>query len=281
MNNARIYDLHGLPVQELANQVAGWFQTQEYQINYRTDPYGRTIVQVYKSGFWRTAFGFRMALTTVFTPQNDGRVVVELGGETWDDKLVVGAVGFLLLPPLLLTAALGAWQQSDLDEQVWRLLADHIFSRTGQNPNPVVAVPYGYGYSSVGGYSPPPDQQYQGYYSSGYGPQTADYAPPTSAGWPTANQLAPAQKLSWFEADSAQPIFSNGFTKMSTWQRAMADGKIVNDEVNEQSGIVDKLYREAESKLELDQKIKFSEVITAMERLEQMQQSEVNNPGTV
>jgi hypothetical protein len=283
MNNARIYDPHAIPVPELANYVAGWFQNQEYQVGYRMDNWGRTIVQVYKSGFWRSVFGFRMALTTVFTPQSDGKVIVELGGETWDDKLIVGAVGFLVMPPLVLTAAIGAWQQSELDEQVWRVLADYIYSRTGQNPNPIVAVPYAYGYTVPGGYTPPAEQQYQGYYSTGYAPQTADFStapvPANPAEWPAATSATTSNGnvTSWFEIDNTIPAFSIGFTKLATWQKAIEDDKILDEEIEGQARLVESLREESKNLLDESQKTKVIEIIAIMERLEQMQQNATAN----
>jgi hypothetical protein len=170
-----------------------------------------------------------------------------------------------------------------LDEQVWRILGDYIYARTGQNPNPIVAVPYAYGYTMQGGYTPP-SEQYQGYYSTGYAPQSADAPPPpmatpaeiTNPEWPALDATTPKGVTSWFEVDSTQPTFSSGFTKMATWQKAIEDGRIVDEEISAQSQLVERLREEAKNQLNEEQKAKVTEIIAAMERLEQMQQAAVN-----
>ncbi len=79
------------------------------------------LVQVRKRGFLRTATGLAAAMTTQFV-ESQGRIIVTLGAHEWLDKAAVGGVGVIIFAPLLLTAAYGAWKQSKLPDEFWRII---------------------------------------------------------------------------------------------------------------------------------------------------------------
>lgn len=70
-----------------------------------------------------------------------------------------------------------------------------------------------------------------------------------------------------------EPIFDQQIGRMASWQSAMADGKIVDEEVKEQTERVENLRKSVEENLDTNQKIKLAEVVAAMEKLEEAQLS--------
>ncbi len=269
MSNARFYDTKGVTPQELAGSVSEWFRYQDFDTYMYTDPNGRIFVEAHRQNFIRSILGLSAALNVVFTPQGENRVLVELGGALWGDKIVAGAVGFFLFPPLIVTAAIGAWQQGQLDEQLFKHLSDYIFSRTGQYPTTSMAMPYApytnypvtpayYNYPAA------PQGFDQGYYSYGYAPD--GQSPPPATAWPQPDSIT--QKASWFDQESMQNIFSASVSRMLTWQKAMEDGVINSDELQSQERLVADLQKQTEDTLNTEQKIKLAEILQEMTNLE-------------
>jgi|GEM_PF-897842 len=269
MSNARFYDTLGVTSQDLAGSVSEWFRYQGFDTYNSTDPNGRIFVEGHRQNFVRSILGLSAALNVVFTPQAEGRVLVELGGALWGDKIGAGAVGFFLFPPLIVTAAIGAWQQSKLDEELFTHLSNYIFSRTGQYPTISVANPYApyTNYPTTPAYYnyPAAPQSFDnGYYSYGYAPEGQQ--PPPSGDWPQPTSTT--QKASWFEPESMQNIFSASVSRMMTWQKAMEDGVINSDELQSQERLVADLQKQAEDSLNTEQKIKLAEILQEMTNLE-------------
>lgn len=79
------------------------------------------LVQVRTRSTLRTVTGMASAMTAQFRRSQDG-VIVRLGAQRWADKAAVGAVGTVVFAPLLVTAAYGAWKQSRLPDQFWRII---------------------------------------------------------------------------------------------------------------------------------------------------------------
>lgn len=263
VDQARFYEVHGLTAQDLGNALAEWFRYQGFEWRTYQEPGGRYTLQIRKQSAGRAIMGLNYALSVSLTPQPDGRMLVELGGADWTDKIVSGAIGVLLVAPLILTAGYGAWQQSELNQRVWEVLDGYIYQRTGRYGNSRVAEPY---YNGMPGYGPNVPPPPNAYYPSAYTGQGSGFpAPPPTQAAPQGKQA------SWFNTGSMQPIFSQQIQRMASWQQAMADGKIVDAEVKEQTERVDTMRKHLEDTLDADQKIKLAETIAAMERLEAAQ----------
>jgi len=270
MPQARFYDLQNLTVPELAGVATDFFRRDNFNAGFQTDPSGRTILQVGKQDGARFILGLAYSLTVVFTPQPDGKVLIELGGESWGDKIASGAIGAFLVPPLLFTAAYGAWQQTQLDDRFWNFVDGFIYNRTGRPPQWVVAVPYYNDPAQWPPSPPPPPAGYQAYQNSSY--NYAQGRPP--APYPVPNApVAISRRASWFDPATMQPVFNQQVGRMASWQAVMADGVINYEELNGQQAQVDKLQKKAEEMLDTDAKIKLAEVLTEVGRLEQLQRS--------
>ena len=105
----RFYQTQDLDLQRIAQTLVQEYLAKGYQAQQFGD-YNQTIVQLHQESTLRTITGFNKALTVSFQRTNDGTIVT-VGAHDWVDQIAVGAVG-LVLHPLLITAAVGAFQQN-------------------------------------------------------------------------------------------------------------------------------------------------------------------------
>jgi len=268
IEQARFYNLQGLSSEEVGNALADWFRQQGFEWRTFGEPASRYTLQVRKANVFRSIFGLNYALTVTFTPQPEGKTLVELGGAEWTDKLVSGAIGMLLVAPLIFTAAYGAWQQSDLNSRVWDVIDGYVYNRTGQSANPILAVPYYNQRPSYNPTMPPPPGTYNP--TTNYPPDVSGFPPPSVTPNASVGVSRPEgpQDRSWFDMTTMQPVFDQQIGRMASWQGAMADGKIVDEELKEQTEKVERLRQQVEETLSTEQRIKLAEVLGAMQKLE-------------
>ena len=120
LNFERIYSTT-VPAEELARTLADHFRAQDFETQvYRTSE-NRTVMQARKESLWRQLLGVTYALTVVFTP-GEGQLSIGLGGQEWVDAAVSGAIGLVVVPPVLLGTAYGIWKENKLDQEVWQVI---------------------------------------------------------------------------------------------------------------------------------------------------------------
>jgi hypothetical protein len=91
-------------------------------------------MQARKESLWRTLLGVAYALTVVFTPGEGGQLSIGLGGHEWVDAAVSGAIGLVVVPPVLLGTAYGIWKENQLDKEVWQVIDARVSSPTAAGP---------------------------------------------------------------------------------------------------------------------------------------------------
>jgi hypothetical protein len=96
------------------------------------------IFQMGKKDTLSSVTGTARAMTVQFEQKSDA-TVVSLGEQKWMDKAAVGAVG-LILWPLFLTAAYGAYKQSELPAEIWQVIDSNAYVPSyGAQPAPAPA----------------------------------------------------------------------------------------------------------------------------------------------
>ncbi len=148
----------------LGKDLSDWLARQGYQTQTFPSPNGAVTVQARKEDTLRKVAGMSSALTVVVTPQGE-YLEVEIGGAKWADKGVVGAVGLVVFFPALITAGVGAYQQSQIQSQTWQFVESYVRSHSAFGGSPVNAV--------------------------GQGIQAGARTTPLPAGWPGAASPAP------------------------------------------------------------------------------------------
>ena len=121
LNTERIYTTT-VPASELAQALADHFRAQGFETQVFHTSGDRTAMQARKESLWRTLLGVAYALTVVFTPGAEGQLSIGLGGHEWIDAAVSGAIGLVVVPPVLLGTAYGIWKENQLDKEVWQVI---------------------------------------------------------------------------------------------------------------------------------------------------------------
>ena len=107
----RFYQTQDLDLQRIAQALVSEYQSRGYEAQQFGD-FNQVNVQLKKESTLRTITGLNKALGISLQRVNGG-TLVRVGAQDWVDQIVVGAVG-LAIHPLLVTAAVGAIQQSNV-----------------------------------------------------------------------------------------------------------------------------------------------------------------------
>jgi hypothetical protein len=131
-NRVQYYSAPRLNLPQLADFLMDWLERDDFNVQTLPIEDGSTLIQIEKRGSWRNALGMSTALNIVLNLEDED-LCVEIGAGKWVDKAVVGAIGmFVILWPLAVTAAIGAWDQMKMPERIFNYIGDYI--RRGRGP---------------------------------------------------------------------------------------------------------------------------------------------------
>lgn len=125
MAESRAFPAKNLDVQELVQALDNWLNTENFDKQVINTADGAVIIQVAKRGGWRKALGMSTALDVVLR-HSDPYLNVEIGAGRWADKAVGGAVGMVILWPLTITSAYGAWEQVKMPTRVFEQIGVYL-----------------------------------------------------------------------------------------------------------------------------------------------------------
>mgnify|MGYP002516055825 CR=1 FL=1 len=121
--------LNGVTVEKIGEHLVAWFEnTKKMQAEGGKAQGGGYFVQAkdYEDG-WKKISGMSKAIQIQLI-KADNNVMVNCDFGKWSDKLGAGAVGMFVFAPLAATAALGAFKQSQLPNEVFDEIEKFIMS---------------------------------------------------------------------------------------------------------------------------------------------------------
>src|SRR5688500_7639057 len=124
----------GVDVGDLASRLASFYGSKKLETQTFAGPPAWSVQA--RSPGWRKAIGMSTAITVVLRPDGD-ELCVEIGRAKWGDKALAGAAGMLILWPLALTAAAGAYREGQLPKETVRFLTACVEESTGRPQPPV------------------------------------------------------------------------------------------------------------------------------------------------
>ncbi len=130
MAETRTFYVSGIDLTDLANRVSSWLVLNDFESRTINLPGGGIAVQARQPASWRYILGMSSALNITFSMRGSN-LVVDMDAGRWADKVAVGAVGALILHPLLITTAYGVWKQSQLPDKVFRVVEQYVNERQG------------------------------------------------------------------------------------------------------------------------------------------------------
>lgn len=126
MSETRNFYAPNLHLDSLISALSDWYRAQNFNVQQLDVHGGGVLIQASKGG-WRNIVGMASALNVVLS-QNGADLKVEIGAGKWMDKVGAGAVSLLVLWPLAVTAAWGAWQQSQLPKHTFEFIQQFVSS---------------------------------------------------------------------------------------------------------------------------------------------------------
>lgn len=114
-----------IDIPTLAQALAEIFSRDGHQTQVMPVANGGVMVQARKEDTLRKLAGMSSALTVNMMFEGD-YISVEIGGAKWADKGAAGAVGAFIFFPVLITAGVGAYQQSQLQSKAWQFIEQYV-----------------------------------------------------------------------------------------------------------------------------------------------------------
>jgi serine/threonine protein kinase len=124
-NQMRRFSAPGLRLSELRLDLERWLIGQGFNVQDLLTEDGATLIQMEQKSTWRKLTGMSSALNIILDHRDD-ELIVEIGAGHWMDKAAVGAVSLFVLWPLAVTAAIGAWSQMKLPEQIFTRIEEQL-----------------------------------------------------------------------------------------------------------------------------------------------------------
>jgi zinc-ribbon domain len=124
---------------KLTAALEDWYRMERFQVQTVSGPDG-IVVQAREQGGWSEVVGMSSALTVKLHQQGEN-LVVEIGTGKWADKAAAAGAGMLILWPLAVTAAIGAWRQNQLPERTLSFIESYVASGTQAPPPPPMQAP--------------------------------------------------------------------------------------------------------------------------------------------
>lgn len=118
---AHRFSIAGSRQKELVQRIAGFLRIENFKVQVMPLENGAVLVQAVKEGNWRRLLGIQTA-TSVIVEAGETVTTVKIGAGKWLEKAVTGAVGLIWFPPLAITTGLGAYQQSQLPNKIFRVV---------------------------------------------------------------------------------------------------------------------------------------------------------------
>lgn len=118
---AHRFSITGKQKEELVQRIAGFLRIENFRVQVIPMENDAVLIQAVKEGNWRRLLGIQTA-TSVIVEAGDAVTTVKIGAGKWLEKAVTGAVGLIWFPPLAITTGLGAYQQSQLPNKIFRVV---------------------------------------------------------------------------------------------------------------------------------------------------------------
>jgi|GEM_PF-1542162 len=125
MSDSRAFVAKDLDLHDLLQILSSWLASESFERQVLKTEDGGVVLQIAKQGGWRKLLGMSTALNVILR-QDEMHLTVEIGAGRWADKAVVGAVSMIILWPLAVTSAWGAWLQMKMPERIFDQIGNYI-----------------------------------------------------------------------------------------------------------------------------------------------------------
>lgn len=128
MAESKVFRLvDGVNAENVGNAIVSFLKDRKNLIAEGAKTAEGYYVQAKGEGGWKKLAGMDMAIKVQIIQSSD-MLTVEVGQGKWEDKIGAAALGAVLFAPLAVTAALGAWNQKKLPQEIFDFTEQFIAS---------------------------------------------------------------------------------------------------------------------------------------------------------
>lgn len=111
--------------ENIVTELENWLESQNFDLQRLRTNEGDILMQIRKKGGWKKLVGMSTALS-ILCIQSSESLTVEIGESAWADKAVAAGVSWFFLWPLVITSAVGAWDQMKMPQKVFDFIESQL-----------------------------------------------------------------------------------------------------------------------------------------------------------
>jgi predicted amidophosphoribosyltransferase len=129
MSDSKVFNIvgSGVTVEGMAKALSGFLDEKKGLISEIVNTPQGIIVQAKGKDKWKKFVGMDSSLQVQFYDQGES-VVVNVGSGKWIDKAGAATIGAIVFAPLMVTAAIGAWNMKKMPEEIFNFLEKYVIS---------------------------------------------------------------------------------------------------------------------------------------------------------
>lgn len=129
MADSRIFQLtNDVTIENIGIGIQGWLREKK-QLHAEGMPTNQGyLVQAKQEDSWKKFMGMDTAIQIQIFKSGDDQIMVNIGSGKWIDKAGAATVGMIVFAPLAVTAAIGAWNQKKLPDELFAFIEQFIIS---------------------------------------------------------------------------------------------------------------------------------------------------------
>ncbi|GHV28016.1 hypothetical protein FACS1894167_04040 [Synergistales bacterium] len=129
MADSKVFNLAGSGVKtaDAAQALVFFFEDKKGLVSEVVETPQGVIVQAKAQDTWKKFVGMDSSLQVQFIDQGDS-MIVNIGTGKWIDKAGAAAVGAFVFAPLLITAAIGAWANKKMPDEIFAYIETFIIT---------------------------------------------------------------------------------------------------------------------------------------------------------
>ncbi|WP_261809803.1 zinc ribbon domain-containing protein [Levilactobacillus humaensis] len=129
MADSRIFKLtDGLDLEKVGQAIQNWLREKKQLHAEGMHTNEGYLVQAKQEDSWKTIVGMDSAIQVQIFNAGENQIMVNVGSGKWIDKAGAATIGMIAFAPLAVTAAIGAWNQKKLPEELFAYVEQFIMS---------------------------------------------------------------------------------------------------------------------------------------------------------
>lgn len=128
MADSKAFKLNGIEIKQAAEGLQAWF-INEKKLHAEALPTDEGyLVQAKQEDGWKKFAGMDSSVQVQLYATSPDQMLVNVGSGQWVDKAGAATIGMIAFAPLAVTAAIGAWGQKKMPQEIFSFLETFIMS---------------------------------------------------------------------------------------------------------------------------------------------------------